>query len=175
MTKRFFLQMHGESGAGKSTLALAIGRATGAVVLDKDRIKAPLMEGGLDDTLAGGLTYDACWLLLESMLAQGHSVVMDSPAFWPGIIEKGEALASAAGASYYVIECCCDDLEEQDRRLTGRRRLVSQPASRAALAVALARPGVIRSLTQQHLTLDTTRRLEDCIEEALRYIGHDAG
>ena len=169
----FLLQMHGESGAGKSTLALAVGRATGAVVLDKDRIKAPLLEGGLDDTLAGGLTYNVAWLLLESMLAQGLSVVMDSPAFWPRIIEKGEALASATDASYYVIECVCKDAVEQERRLASRQRLVSQPVSRAALAVALGRPGGVRELSHPHLCIDTTKPLNDCLREALRYIGYD--
>ena len=173
--KQFLLQMHGESGAGKSTLALAVGRATGAVVLDKDRIKAPLMEGGLDDTLAGGLAYDASWMLVQSILAQGHSVVLDSPAFWPGIVEKGKELASAAGAAYFVIECRCEDVGEQERRLAGRERLVSQPGSRAALAVALSRPGVVRTLTQPHLSIDTTRPIDVCLTEALRYIGHDAG
>lgn len=36
--------MAGLSGAGKSTLALALGRALGWPVLDKDSIKAPLLE-----------------------------------------------------------------------------------------------------------------------------------
>ena len=172
---RFLLQMHGESGAGKSTLALAVGEATGAVVLDKDRIKGPLVEGGIEDTLAGGLTYDAVWLLVQSFLAQDFSVVLDSPAFWPGIVERGRALAAEAGAAYYLVECCCDDSAEQERRLAGRERYASQPASRAALAVALSRPGVIRELTHPHLTVDTLQPLDGCVAQVLRYIGHDAG
>ena len=172
---RFLLQMHGESGAGKSTLALAVGRATGAVVLDKDRIKGPLIEGGLDDTLAGGLTYDTVWLLLQSFLEQGFSVVLDSPAFWPGIPERGRALAGEAEAEYHIVEVRCADAVEQERRLTSRMRFAAQPANRAALAIALARPGLVRELTEPHLTVDTTRPLGVCLDEVLRYIGHDAG
>jgi predicted kinase len=171
---RFLLQMHGESGAGKSTLALAVGRATGAVVLDKDRIKGPLVEGGLEDTLAGGLTYDVVWLLVQSFLAQGFSVVLDSTAYWPGILDRGRSQAEEAGVAYRVVECRCEDFDEQERRLTSRRRFASQPASRAALAVALARPGVVQELSQAHLTVDTTRPLDACVEQVLRYVSHDA-
>ena len=167
---RFLLQMHGESGAGKSTLALAVGKATGAVVLDKDRIKGPLVEGGLEDTLAGGLTYDVVWLLAQSFLAQGFSVVLDSPAFWPGIPERGRALAAEAVAGYRLVACRCDDEVEQERRLAGRERFASQPANRAALAVALARPGVVRELREPHRSLDTTQQLEACLAQVLEYL-----
>jgi predicted kinase len=168
--RRFLLQMHGESGAGKSTLALAVGKATGAVVLDKDRIKAPLVQGGLEDPRAGGLAYDAFWLLAESFLAQGFSVVLDSPAFWPAILDKGKAIAADANVDYHLVECRCDDEAEQERRLITRERFVSQPASRAALAVVLARPGVVRELRETHLTVDTTQPLQACVDQVLAYM-----
>ena len=167
---RFLLQMHGESGAGKSTLALAVGGTTGAVVIDKDRIKGPLIEGGLEDTRAGGLTYDVLWLLAQTLLGQGFSVVLDSPAFWAGIPEHGRALAEEAGVGYYIVECRCDDESEQERRLLARPRFAAQPANRAALAIALARPGVLRELAAPHLTVDTTRPLDDCLVEVLEYL-----
>ena len=44
--RQFLLQMAGDSGTGKSTLALSIGRATGAVVLDKDVVQTALLEDG---------------------------------------------------------------------------------------------------------------------------------
>lgn len=172
---QFLLQMHGESGAGKSTLALAIGAATGALVLDKDRIKGPLIDGGLEDMVAGGLTYDVVWLLLHSFLSQGFSVVLDSPAFWPRIIEQGKALGAETAARYYIIECRCDDEREQERRLTSRTRFASQPADLSALSLALTRPGVERELAEPHLSLDTTQPLDACVRQALRYIDHDQG
>jgi predicted kinase len=171
----FLLQMHGESGAGKSTMALAIGRATGAVVLDKDCIKGPLIEGGIEDPQAGGLAYDVFYLLAESILGQGFSVVLDSPVFWPRIAERGRALASSAGAAYFIVECRCEDAALQEQRLTTRPRLASQPGSRAELAVALARPGVVRELAEPHLTIDTTQPVDVCVAQALRYIGHGPG
>jgi predicted kinase len=172
---QFLLQMHGESGAGKSTLALAAGRVTGAVVLDKDCIKGPLVEGGIGDPNAGGLAYDVLYLLTESILSQGFSVVLDSPVFWPGIAERGRALAANAGAAYFIVDCRCDDAAVQEERLTTRPRLASQPGSRAELAVALGRPGVMRELAEPHITVDTTQPIEVCLEQALRYIGHGSG
>ncbi len=171
---RFLLQMHGESGAGKSTLARAVGAATGAVVLDKDRIKGPLVAGGLEDVQAGGLAYDIFFLLAQSLLDQGHSLVLDCPVYWPRIAEQGRALASEAGIPYYIVECHCGDEDEQERRLTSRPRFQSQPDSRASLAVALSRPGVTRSLQEPHLTVDTTQPIEACLEQTVRYLGHDA-
>ena len=41
------VQMSGAPGAGKSTVAHAIGRRTGAVVLDHDVTKSALLEAGL--------------------------------------------------------------------------------------------------------------------------------
>jgi predicted kinase len=167
--------MHGESGAGKSTLALAVGRATGAVVLDKDCIKGPLIAAGIEDPVAGGLAYDVFWQQTESLLGQGFNVVLDSPVFWPRIAERGRALAASAGAVYFIIECRCQDESLQERRLTSRPRLASQPGSRAELAVALARPGVRRELSGPHLSIDTAQPIAACLAQALRYIGHDAG
>jgi predicted kinase len=172
---RFVLQMHGESGAGKSTLALAIGRATGAVALDKDCVKGPLVGAGIEDTQAGGLAYDAFYLLAESVLSQGFSVVLDSAVFWPRIARRGNAMAAAAGVDYYIVECRCGDALLQEQRLTARPRLASQPASRAELAMALDRPGVVRTLTEPHLIVDTTGPIQDCLREALRYIGYGQG
>jgi predicted kinase len=173
--KRFVLQMHGESGAGKSTLALAIGRASGAVVLDKDCIKGPLIAGGIEDPVAGGLAYDVFWLQAESLLCQGFSVVLDSPAFWPRIPERGRVLASTASAAYFIVECLCDDGRLQEQRLTSRPGLASQPGSRAELAAALGRPGVQRELAEPHITIDTTQPIEVCVSKALEYIGHGQG
>jgi predicted kinase len=171
----FVVQMHGESGAGKSTPALAVGRATGAVVLDKDCIKGPLVEGGIADPQAGGLAYDIFYLLAESILSQRLSVVLDSPVFWPGIAERGRALASGAGGFYFIVECRCDDVRLQEQRLTTRTRLASQPGSRAELVVALGRPGVMRELSEPHLTLDTTQAIDVCLAQTLGYIGYGQG
>jgi predicted kinase len=167
--------MAGESGSGKSTLARAIGRATGAIVLDKDYIKAPLLEEGLPDAEAGGLSYSVFFSLARSLLDQGHSLILDSAAFYPSIRERGARLASEFSADYRLIECVCDDDREHEQRLVLRRGLASQPVSLAQLTLERATKTGIVALDEPRLTLDTTRTLDICLREALEYIGYDAG
>ena len=169
--KPFLLQMAGESAAGKSTLALAVGEATGAVVLDKDLIYGPLIEEGVLQMGMGGPSYAVLFKLAESFLAQGFSVVVDSGAFWNTIVERGQTVAARAGVRYHIVECRCFDAEEQERRLTTRTGEVSQPRSRAELHTSLSRPGVILTVAEPHLDVDTTQPLDVCVHQVLEYIG----
>jgi predicted kinase len=162
--------MAGESGAGKSTLARAVGEATGAVVLDKDLIYGPLIEEGVLKLGMGGPSYAVLFALAESILAQGFSVVVDSGAFWTPIIERGQAVSASAGVRYHIVACRCADAEEQERRLTTRTGEVSQPRSRAELLTALSRPGVLLTVSEPHLDVDTTEPLDVCVRQVLEYI-----
>ena len=177
--KRFLLQMAGASGGGKSTLARAIGRATGAVVLDKDVIKAPLLDGGrfpgalpLPEEVAAPHSYAVFFALSESLLGMGWSVVMDSPASFTAIREMGARMAAAAGADYYIVECCTPDIEELQRRLDNRVRVSSQPT--IARLDGFVRPGT-STLLEPHLSIDTRQPIEASLRKALEYIGHDTG
>ena len=64
----FLLQMAGAPGSGKSALARLIGRCTDAVVIDKDVLKTAALEAGADDTLAGGIAYEAFFALADHLL-----------------------------------------------------------------------------------------------------------
>lgn len=120
------LQMAGAPGSGKSALALSLGQTLGAVVLDKDVIKSALLEAEVGWEAAGAGSNEALFAVADSILSQGLSVVLDSPSHYPGIPERGMALATARGARYRFIECVCEDLDEIRRRLDGRVRRRSQ-------------------------------------------------
>ncbi len=166
--RQFLLQMASDPGGGKSALAGAIGRATGAVVIDKDVLKAAALNVGAEESLASQIAYEAFFDLASSLLAMGHSVVLDSPAYFPSIRERGQRLAQQAGARYRIIECVCPDDEELARRLQGRTRLVSQLTY--PLSNPYARPETA-PLAEPRLTIDTSRPLEECVREALEYLG----
>lgn len=168
----FLLQMAGESGTGKSILARAIGRATGAVVIDKDVIKARMLDEGLPEDAAAPLSYAVFFDVGASVLAQGHSVVLDSPASFISIRDRGRAIAEANRASYLIIRCCLPDIDVIQSRLDGRQPVASQP--RVAAFDAFARPGT-GPLTEPHLVLDTRRPLDAYLADALAYIGHGQG
>ena len=167
--RRFLLQMAGESGTGKSTMARAIGRCTGAVVLDRDYFKAPLLEEGIDDAMAGGLAYAIYHSVAASVLEQGHNVILDSAAFYPSIIERGRDLAAEFDIGYYLIECHCSDASIHDARLRTREHVISQPVSLAQVLEQRARPGIVE-IGEPHLLLDTSEPLEASLEKALEYL-----
>lgn len=161
------VQMHGMPGSGKSTLALALAPRIDAVALDKDVIKAALLEAGLDECEAAAATYDAYFALARSLVAQGWSVVLDSPVFWPRVEEQWLRLADAAGSPPLLVECVCGDGAELCRRVMTRPALASQPREPLDLARI---PGVMPTAFEPRLVLDTTRPPAELVDEAVRYI-----
>lgn len=160
------IQMHGLPGSGKSTVARVLGRELGAVVLDKDVIKASLLRSGIEEAIAAPGAYEVYFAQAGDLVLQGHSVILDNPVFWPRVEERWLALTSRAGSPRLLIECVCADLDELQRRLDTREALESQPRG-------LFHP---RRFTPdfepggERLTLDTTRPLDDLIYDALTYV-----
>ena len=167
MADLFLLQMAGVPGSGKSALARLIGRATGAVVLDKDVLKTAALEAGVEEPTAGSVAYESFFALANHLLGQDRSVVLDSPSFWETIPPRGAAIAADRHVPYYFIECLWDDRDELSRRLRERPRLASNPGEESldtgAETITPAGP---------YLRLDTTQPIDRCLALALEYLGH---
>ncbi|TAK55150.1 MAG: ATP-binding protein [Dehalococcoidia bacterium] len=161
------VQMHGEPGSGKSTVARAIAPRIGAVVLDKDVIKAALLRAGIDEGRAGPAAYFA---QAESIVELGHSLILDNPVFWATVEQRWLAICERANSHAVLIECVCGDEAELRRRLTTRDALESQP--RAPLELT-RHPGAAATSFQPRLVVDTTRPLAESVDEALAYISAD--
>jgi predicted kinase len=160
------VQMHGEPGSGKSTIAREIGRRLGAVVLDKDVVKDALMRStGLDIWEAGPAAYEVFYAVARGIVAQEHSVILDSPASWPIVHRRSREVADEVGAAYVMIECVCPDRDMLIERLTTRDAMISQP--RAPLA---QRPDGVAEPACERLVLDTTRPLAEIVDEAMAYV-----
>jgi predicted kinase len=168
---QFLLQMAGDAGSGKSTLARAIGRETGAIVLDKDVVMSALMNAGIpagpDSTSAGMLSYEVIFDLASSFLEQRFSVVIDSPAYFIRIRDNGLRIAERTGARYCIIECALPEITSLQERLATRSALVSQP--RFIQADRYDRPGTAL-LREPHLTIDTSQPVHRCLAEAMAYL-----
>ncbi len=171
----FFLQMSGFPGSGKSTLSKYIAKLTGAVIVDHDVVKSALLkslkEKGVGPTVVGGISYDIEWELIDFLLEQEHSVILDSPCLYEGMVKKGIDLCQKHGATYKYIECYLNNIEEINRRLQTRERKISQitkVGSEVAFQKCLA--GSKRPLHGEYLIVDSGEPLEKYGKKVMDYI-----
>ncbi len=160
------IQMHGEPGSGKTTLARALAPRVPAVHLDKDVVMTAIMKAHIPRDLAGPASYETLWDLSRALIEQGYSVIVDSPAYWPVIEERGRGVARVTGAAYVMIETRCSDGAEVERRLRVRESLPTNPRERLDW---LAVPGTSEP-ARERLIVDSTQTVEDMVAEALAYV-----
>lgn len=126
MTARLLL-MAELPGAGKSTLAKALGDALGWPVIDKDVILTAMLPCGVPEERAQPAAY-AVMLAMgrELVVAQGQSVILDSPATWESTITAAEDIGRDGHASLHVVLCLADR-DARNRRVRAREAMRSQP------------------------------------------------
>ena len=95
------LHLNGPSGVGKSTLARAhAARHPGTLLCDIDELRS-WVSGWEDDSVGTGEAVRATAIaLLIAYLATGRDVVLPQLIVTPAQVERFEAAAAAAGASY---------------------------------------------------------------------------
>jgi predicted kinase len=183
MMNQLFIQMSEAPGSGKTTLAIAIGRYLNAVVIDHDVLKSALLTAGVPTDLAGRASYQALEAMAQHLLQQGFHVIFDSLCYYQELLDRGQQLAQAAGATFLYIECLVEDLDELDRRPQARSRHHSQVAgvySSPPGSSGETGPGKevfqewianMKRPKSDYLVLDTTRPFADSLEKAMKYIG----
>lgn len=133
--------------------------------------------------MAGRLAYECSWAVADSLLAQGLSVVLDSPCRFERNVAEGTAVANRHGVGYGFIECVLSDLDELRRRLRERPRLRSQmtdvgvPSSDAPPDIFVAQvkahgPAVLNTKYPPGpwLQIDTSQPLKQCLTLAFAYL-----
>jgi predicted kinase len=177
--------MSGCPGSGKSTIARAIGRQTGAAILDHDVIKSALLNGGVPFDAAGRGSYQTAHAIAKSLLGQGLSVILDSPCYYQALLDNGMRLAEEVGGHYRYIECVTEDFAEIRRRLRTREPLRSQcvdldaapgdDTRRAQFASGeeMFRAWIrnMRRPAHSYLRVDTSRSVTDCMAEIVAFLG----
>ncbi|KEO81678.1 AAA family ATPase [Tumebacillus flagellatus] len=178
----FFLQMSGVPGSGKSTLAKALAKKTNAIVVDHDIVKSAMLNSvqsletdaetvKLDNRLVGKISYDIEWALVDFYLAQGLSVILDSPCLYTVMVEKGTRLSQKHGAAYKYVECVLADLDQIDQRLRTREAMVSQNRQvNSPEAFTSAFGNSQRPSEHPCLLIDSSRPLETYLEEVITYL-----
>lgn len=161
MTARLLVQMMGRPGSGKTTVARALAPRIGAVVLDKDFIKAAVLRSGVPAKQAGPAAYEVYFALAEEVLAQGYSVILDTPVYWPVVEQRWQELCQRAGVRRVIAECVLGDAERV-RRLAARQGLELQTADVEDFG---APAGLL--LAGERIVVDTTGSLEESVGRAL--------
>jgi predicted kinase len=160
--------MAGMPGSGKTTLARAIANETRAVILDKDVFHSAALRVGIERRTSGGLAYEILFDLAADIARYGHSIIVDSAAYFPIIIAKGQRIAEDNRMAYRIIECTCPK-EHLPTRLASRESRSSQWTTLLDIDME-SRPDA-EPLSHPHLTVETTRPLDSILVESLEYIG----
>lgn len=171
----FFIQMSGFPGSGKSALSREIAKQFGAVIIDHDIVKSSLMksieDAPIDPKLAGKIAYNIDWSLVDFHLSQGFNVILDSPCLYEELVEKGIALAEKYNATYKYVECYLDDMDEINRRLKTRDRMVSQIAEiHSPEAFTYTIDNSKKPAGHEILTVNTGQPLEAYLPEVSDYL-----
>jgi hypothetical protein len=127
--------------------------------------------------------YECSWAVADSLLAQGLSVVLDSPCRFERIVAEGSAIAARYRATYGFVECVLADPEELSRRLRERPRLRSQmtdvgvpspdaPPDTFVVQVAAQGPAALETKypASPWLRVDTSQPLARCLALAVDYL-----
>jgi len=161
--------MAGLPGAGKTTLALALGRALGWPVVDKDTLKSSLLLGDALEELAGPASYRLLLAMGRDLCArQGLSVILDSPGRFATVLDEARAIAQEAGGNVAVLRCVASQ-PLRDQRLRARTPLPSQWSADMPYTVAEER-AMFAHLPPETLTLDTDRPFDVCLSNALLWL-----
>src|SRR3954454_10187899 len=168
--------MAGLPGSGKSTVAAWLERAMGAVVLDKDRVRAALFpprvldHSAVQDDLCMAAVYQAAAAILKADPRQ--AVVIDGRTFLrPGQVRDLLDLASSLNEVPRIIECVCDDAVAKERLERDLAR-GGPPAGNRTFALYLSLKAAAEPPQVPRLVLDTGRlSLEECVGRCLEYLG----
>lgn len=101
----------------------------GSVIIDHDVLRSTVLSASdrsFDE--AARLAYGLQWALVDDMLKQGVSVIIDSTCYHSEVAKRGKDLADQHGYLYCYVELGTEvkDIELVDQRLRSRRPMASQ-------------------------------------------------
>jgi predicted kinase len=162
--------MAGLPATGKSTLARAVADTTGAIVLDKDRIRAALFPAELieysreqDDFVVRVMLKVAGWIVRRDA---SRIVIVDGRPFAKKYqLDQVIAFAEWIKTPWRIVECTCgEDLARE------RLREVTHVAADRDFDLYLRVKDEWEEITRPKLLLDTLVPVEELAPRAVAYI-----
>jgi adenylylsulfate kinase len=172
------IAMAGLPGSGKSTLGTCLAERLGAVVLDKDRVRATLFPSRVLDYSAvqDDITMAAIYQAVRAIhkANAGQAVILDGRTYLrPGQVRSLLDVAASLDEEPRVIECVCDDAVARERL---ERDFVQggHLAGNRTFALYLLLKVAAEPLTIPRLVLDTGKSsLDECVRRCLDYLRVD--
>lgn len=163
------VQICGLPGAGKSTLTAAIADALLAQTLRVDAIEAAMWSQGITPDRSGIAAYSVMHAIAGPNLRLGQTVIADAVSGVEAARAGWVATAAAAGVELRVIEVVCPDVEEHRRRV--EQRVNDLPGFTLPTWEDVQRTAAeYEPRTDVRLVIDSTRRLEDTVRDALDHL-----
>lgn len=161
----------GLPGTGKSAIARAIAPRLGAVVIDKDPVRAALFPpealeySAEQDDFVLGLMLETVEYLFRKNPAR--AVILDGRTYSRRYqFTMVEEFARRIGAVLRTIECGCDDAVAIERI---ERDMATHVARNRTPALYLAQKAAWEGIPEPKLVLNTGRPIEECAEAAIHF------
>ena len=166
------IAMAGLPGTGKTTLAEALAEKLGAAVLDKDKLRAALIEP--ERIEYSRKQNDAVYeLLLKGAiysLKRGKPVILDGRTFTRKYqVERVVRFATGHDADLRIIECVCDE-ELALKRVLADREKGTHPAADRDPELYHRLKNEAEPIEIEHLVVNTGSNPADCLRECLVYL-----
>jgi adenylylsulfate kinase len=169
------IAMAGLPGTGKSTLAGLLAEELGAVVLNKDAVRAALFPRAVldysaaQDDLCMAAIYQAVALIRRSFPAR--PVILDGRTFLHAAqVRDLLALAASLSEAPLIVECVCADEVARDRLEQDQAR-GSHPAGNRTYALYLDLKKRAEPIAVPHVVLDTGKlSVEECVARVVGWV-----
>ena len=168
------IAMAGLPGTGKSTLARPLAQALGAIILDKDHVRACLFPDELiaydrvQDDLCMDIMLQVAAYLFEH--TDRRLILLDGRTFSRrDQVEPVVAAAERLGVTLIFIECRCRD-EVALRRIAGDHSRQDHPAENRDVDLYHRIKAQRQPLNVPHLTVDTEQPLEASLTACMTYL-----
>lgn len=166
------IAMAGLPGTGKSTLAQHLAVTLGAVVLNKDAIRATLFA--LDDVEYAARQDDFCLSIMFQVASYlwtrdgpTRHIILDGRTFSRRYQRTGLTdFAQESGVPVLFVECVCTD-ETVRSRLEHDTVAGVHPAQDRDYALYLRVKGLFEPITESKVIIDTDGTLEDYLSTCL--------